>query len=453
MDRIGHRIRSIRERQRRTQADVADAAGIDRSHYAAIERGEADPRFQTLAALSIGLRVPLANIVEGNTMTDRIHDRTSPQLNPNDQVLAASLSMSCGLQSPERFYSPQTLEAASRQYRGGIRLGELLEVAARTNTGQRLSASRDTQAVLRAAFPPGDIRAGWSTIDLGGILTAVANKSALSGFMAVEQSWREIAAIVPASNFQQMTRYRMTGGFEFEMVGPGGELPHAAAGNESYTNKVESFGKMFSITRQDIVNDSLDVLRDIPARIGRGGALKLNSVLWGAFNDNASFFTAGRGNLLTGAGSVLGSAGLQAGYLAFNSLTDADGTPLGLKPEILLVPRALDFTARRWMSETEIRDTTANTKYPTANVFAGMSRVVTSTYLGTAAGGSDSAWYLLADPAILAAVEVAFLNGVQSPTVESAQADFSTLGVQFRGYFDFGVALSEYRAGVKSAGA
>jgi len=49
-------------------------------------------------------------------------------------------------------------------------------------------------------------------------------------------------------------------------------------------------------------------------------------------------------------------------------------------------------------------------------------------------------------------IEVAFLNGKQQPTVEQADADFRMLGVQFRGYFDFGVALQDYRAGVKMLG-
>ncbi len=46
-------------------------------------------------------------------------------------------------------------------------------------------------------------------------------------------------------------------------------------------------------------------------------------------------------------------------------------------------------------------------------------------------------------------MEVAFLNGVQSPIVETAEADFNTLGVQMRGYFDFGVSKGEDLAGVK----
>jgi len=47
---------------------------------------------------------------------------------------------------------------------------------------------------------------------------------------------------------------------------------------------------------------------------------------------------------------------------------------------------------------------------------------------------------------------VAFLNGQESPTIETAEADFNVLGVQMRGYHDFGVALQDFRGGVKNKG-
>jgi hypothetical protein len=52
-------------------------------------------------------------------------------------------------------------------------------------------------------------------------------------------------------------------------------------------------------------------------------------------------------------------------------------------------------------------------------------------------GYSTTAWYLLANPDDLPVIEVAFLNGRETPVVESADADFDTLGVQFRGYSGF----------------
>ena len=92
---------------------------------------------------------------------------------------------------------------------------------------------------------------------------------------------------------------------------------------------------------------------------------------------------------------------------------------------------------------------------PDENPHAGKFNVVSSAYLSNAAipGYSAAAFYLLADPADVAVIETAFLNGQERPTVETADADFNVLGVQMRGFFDFGVALQEPRGGVRSTGA
>jgi hypothetical protein len=212
---------------------------------------------------------------------------------------------------------------------------------------------------------------------------------------------------------------------------------------------------MFGISRQDIINDDLSALTDIPRRIGRGGALKLNDIFWATFMANSSFFTSGRNNYISGATTTLDTVGMTAALKAFRDQVDADGKPLGLQPAILLVPNALEVAAKQLMVASEVRDTTANKVSTTANVFAGQYRPFTSSYLGNAnyTGNSALAWYLLANPMDAATMEVAFLNGQESPTVETAQADMNVLGIQLRGYHDFGCALADYRAGVKSKGA
>ena len=68
-------------------------------------------------------------------------------------------------------------------------------------------------------------------------------------------------------------------------------------------------------------------------------------------------------------------------------------------------------------------------------------------------GYSTTAYYLLADPMDTAVIESCFLNGQQSPTIETADADFNQLGIQMRGYFDFGVTKQDYRGGVLMTGA
>jgi hypothetical protein len=118
------------------------------------------------------------------------------------------------------------------------------------------------------------------------------------------------------------------------------------------------------------------------------------------------------------------------------------------------VPTALSAMGTQLWRSLEIRDTTASTKYPVANPHQGKFRVEVSRYLANAkyTGYSAKAWYLLADPTDLPVIEMAFLNGQEAPTIETAQADFDVLGVQMRGYHDFGVNLQDARGGTKVKG-
>jgi hypothetical protein len=358
-------------------------------------------------------------------------------------ILEAAALMAGGISGDDllKSHGEKTVEAAAKRFRR-IGLQQLLLEAARANGCSQMYFRDNPRAVLQAAF---------STMDLPGIMSNIANKFLLQGFNSEEAVWREIARIRSVSDFKTITSYRMTGAFEFDEIGPTGELKHGDLGEESFTNRAKTHGKMFSITREDIYNDDLDALTAVPAKIGRGGHKKLNKVFWTEFLDNAAFFTEARGNYDEGADTALSVDGLAAAELLFLEQTDADGAPLGVDPKILLVPNALSFAARQLMASVKLGDTSGE---PDRNIYAGQFKPLASRYLGNAsyAGSSSKAWYLLADPNDLATMEVCFLNGNQTPIVESADADFNVLGIQMRGYFDFGCAKQEWRAGVKMKG-
>jgi len=369
------------------------------------------------------------------------------------QVIEAALCLSGGISDPESHFDERTLDAANRAYPHGLGLRDLFLTAARAN-GYTGSTSSDLRAILDKAF----IRAsGFSTIALPGILSNTANKFLVAGFDAVEDSWRKIASVRSVRDFKQVTSYSLTGGMTYEKVGPGGELKHATVGQTLYLNKVESYGRMFAITRQDLVNDDLGALTDVPKKLGRGAALKLNDVFWAQFlADVSTFWSVSHANVSTGSGSALGSTGLKNALQTFRKQTDPDGMPIGATPAILLVPPELEITATELMTSALVNTGGASTtdKVPSRNVWASKFEVVTSTYISNAAytGYSAAAWFLLARPDDLSTIEVAFLNGRQAPVVESADADFGTLGIQMRGYHDFGVAKQEFRASVRSNG-
>jgi phage major head subunit gpT-like protein len=383
------------------------------------------------------------------------------QARPSQQVIEAAICITGGLTTLENKFDDQTLQAAHDKFKHGISLKELFVMAARDNGYQDSLGGQVTLEVQRAAFGMRGQReiqaSGFSTLNLSGILGNTANKFLEEGWMAVDQAWRSISSRASVRDFKTATTYSLTGDLQFEEMGATSEFTHGTAGSTSYTNKADTYGRMFAITRQDLINDDLGALSAVPRRIGRGAGLKLNNVFWTVFLNNSTHFASGNSNVSTGAGSALTTSGtaINAAEVIWWAQTDPDGEPLGIMPSIILVPPTLKNTAQRIMNSSDMAgSTTADALQASGNIYQGRYTVVTSPYMENTnyTGYSTAAWYLLANPAILSTIEVAFLNGRDMPTVETADADFNVLGVQMRGYSDFGVSLHEPRAGVRSAG-
>lgn len=389
------------------------------------------------------LAVLRASRPQGPNLIFRNHDN-------KPQVLEAALAMAGGLRDVEKLYPEQVLDVADRQYAGAFGIKSLL-IECASKAGQNFSPlafKANHRQILKAAF---------SAADVSGILSNVANKFLLQGWNSVESGWEQISSTRSVQDFKQSTSYRLTSTGTWEQVGNGGELKHGQLAEDSYTNQAKTYGQILAITRQMQINDDLGALSDIPRMLGRKAALTLAKTFWTTFL-GATFFTTGNNNYFEGAGTTLGTVGqLDLAVQKFRKQTDSEGNPLGVEPKFLLVPPELEVTAQELFVSTNINTGGAATKekVPNANVHQSKYKPIISSYLSNSSytGYSATAWYLLADPADISTIEVAFLNGQRTPTIETAEADFDTLGIQTRAYFDFGVALQEYRAGVKSKGA
>lgn len=359
-------------------------------------------------------------------------------------VLEASICQAGKLPDLEKRFSPQVLDAAHKRFKSRISLQECLLESAWANgySGSRSFKGENLSQILRAAF---------STIDVAGILSNTANKFLMAGFMAVDESWRKIAKITSVSDFKETTTYRGVGAFRFEPVAPDGTIKHGTMDETSYGNKADTYAKMLAITRQDMINDDLGALTDIPRGLGRGGALALVYYFWTEFLDNSSFFHSSNSNTSSGALSI---TGLNNIFGVFRKLKDEQSDYVMATPKTLLVPVELEPAALALRNSTNVIGA-SGTITPEANPWAGKFEVVSSPCLSDSAytGYSTTAYYLLADPNDIPVIEVAFLDGVETPTVETADVDFNRLGIQLRGFFDFGVRKQEKRGGVRSTGA
>jgi|GEM_PF-3876420 len=145
----------------------------------------------------------------------------------------------------------------------------------------------------------------------------------------------------------------------------------------SYQRQAKTYAKMFALTRADIINDDLGAFDDLRKRLGRGAATKFNDVFWPKFMNNAAFFTADRGNYITGATTNLGldATGLELGVTAFRKLRSAtaDGAKrVSGRPEVLLIPPELEFIASRIFAavNTNTGGAATATSVPDKNIHA-----------------------------------------------------------------------------------
>jgi hypothetical protein len=379
----------------------------------------------------------------------------------NGSVIEAAMCQALRISGHEKEFDDKTLQAAHSQYKGRVGLQQVIIQAAAANgapisIGTRIHAG-NIREILK--FAMSDIHAAMSTVSLPGILSNVANKEILMGYMNTDQVWREISDVKTVNDFKTVTSYRMNDALEYDQLGPNGEIKHGTVGEESYSRQAKTYAKMIGLSREQIINDDLGAFDDIRERLGRGAALKFNKVFWTEFLANGStFWTTARTNYIEGATTNLGldGVGLNLGAKAFmerkSPAVNSDENTrfmLGGEATKLLVPSGLKSYAETLYKATNL----AAVKASDANIFAGKYRPVTATQIGdsTYSGYSTTAWYLFGDS--MNPMAVSFLNGVQTPTIESADADFDTLGILFRGYHDFGCNKSEYMAGIKSKGA
>lgn len=389
----------------------------------------------------------------------------------SNEVIEAAIASSLQLANIEKSYKPEVLDVVSARFPRGIGLREMFKLVAAANGYTQLS-DHDHGGILRAAFNAErrqDIRAesGFSTVEISGILSNLMNKFLIVAFNAVENSWQLIASVRPVKDFKLNSSYALVGDTQYEKVGAGGEIKHAAAGETTYTVQADSYAKMMALTRKDIINDDLGALAQVPKRLGRGAALKINDIFWTVFLSNPTvngnaFFSSGNKNVLTGAGSALSISALTSALALFRKQVDPDGKPLGITPKFLLTPPEIEITADQLMHSTLVVSNIASTGtagtsqvLPGSNVFMNKFTPVTSVYLSNSSytNNSATAWYLMASPEDLSTIEICFLNGRQTPIIESAEADFDVLGVRVRGFHDFGVNIQEFRAANRSAGA
>jgi HK97 family phage prohead protease len=294
-----------------------------------------------------------------------------------------------------------------------------------------------------------------TTSDFAILLGTAMHKILLSGYGTTPDTWSAFCGIKSVTDFRDHYFYRSGSFGALDSVLEGGELHHKTIPDgERVAVSVTSKGNIIGISRKAIIDDDLSSFSDLAVRLGRAAALSIESAVYSLLaensglgptqSDSSPFFDGtARGNV--GSGAAISVTSIDADRVLMAEQKDPSGNDyLGLKPSILLVPSSLGGTAKV-INGSQYDPDTAN-KLQRPNMVNGLYSAVVDT-----PRISGTRRYSFADPMISPAIVVAFLEGQQSPTIET-QNGWTVDGVEWRVLFDFGVKEFDYRAAITNAG-
>lgn len=378
--------------------------------------------------------------------------QNAPRYSRNVLEAAACLSVGIDEKLLLASYGEQTLHAADPLRHIGLR--ELVAECARMEGIDVPRVFGDGTATIRAGF---------SSMSLPSIMENVMNKTLLAAYQNQPIAAFDLCSVGTVTDFKEVARYRLLGTGGFEQVAPDGELKHGKLSEQKYSNKADTYGQILMLTRHDIINDDLSAFMDIPRQMGRSGAESIDDLFFTLLLKNTpAFFAGGNNNLLTGVDTVFGPDSLTHAKTTFRKQKAGPGgkpkdqKPINIRPEFLVVPVELETEAELLMGSAQLMiDAQGSpTKIPVDNPHRNKYRVISTPHLSDSyySGSSGKAWYLFANPNVLPAFEIVFLNGRRTPVIERVEMPPNMLGMGFRSYIDFGVNSQDHRAAVKVTG-
>ena len=290
------------------------------------------------------------------------------------------------------------------------------------------------------------LREALTTSDFPYLFGDVLDRQVLASYKAVDAVWKQYVKMSTNRDFKDSYRFAITGGDqELARVGEKGEYLASERTEAKYTLAVLKYGRQFDISWEAMINDDLGALKDTPERFARAATRTEHRITvalyagdYSAVNHTANLYSDGVAAEVNAVAALLTIANLETGLEAMAGFVDANGEPILNRAKYLVVPPALEMTARQiltsatkmWLDYTTRAGGPINYPMPMTNVVAQMGlTLVVDPYLpivDTTYG--DTAWYLFADPKDIAAVEVAHLRGHERPEICMKASDKVTVG-------------------------
>ncbi len=286
-----------------------------------------------------------------------------------------------------------------------------------------------------------------STSDFGNILLDVANKAILLGWEENDETFEKWTKKGQLSDFKTAHRVGLGAFPSLRKVREGAEYKYVTLNDKGETIALATYGELFSISRQAIINDDMNMLTDVPKKLGEAAKATIGDLVYAVLIDNEkmsdkkALFSTDHKNILTGGMDV---ETISAGRTAMRQQKEGERT-LNIRPAFMLVPTTLETQAIQVVKSGSVKGADVNANI--INPVRDLAEIIAEPRLDEA---STKDWYMASRQGS-DTIEVAYLNGIDVPYIDQLEG-FTSDGVTTKVRIDAGVAPVDYRGLLKVTG-
>lgn len=292
-------------------------------------------------------------------------------------------------------------------------------------------------------------RAMHTTGDFAQLLLGTGNRVLQNAYQSYKGGIKRVCRAATVSDFRAKQVLKLGEAPSLEQVNEHGEFTYGTMAESKESYSLKTFGRIFAISRQALINDDLGAFGQMITRFGIAAAERENSQLVDlltsnpTMSDGVALFHASHGNL-AGTAAAISVTSLGLARKAMRLQTGLDSTtPIDCTPSYLIVPAALETVAEQFLA------TLSPTVATDTNPFSGRLELVVDPRLDAK---SATAWYLAAKPDVIDTIEYAYLDGYPGPVCEVDEG-WEIDGTQIKARLDFGCGVLDHRGLYKNAGA
>jgi len=285
-----------------------------------------------------------------------------------------------------------------------------------------------------------------TTASFSYLLGTSMNKRLLKDYQAWPAEWQKFCTIVPIRDFKQQSRVRLGAFNSLSIVAEDTAYSTISLTDSAATYVPQKRGNLVTVSRETIVNDDLQAIKQIPTKLAVAAAYTLAEFVYGFLANNPTIydgnalFTTGAPHNNLGA-SALSTSAMQNGVTTMREQTNYAGKRIGLRPRFLVVPAELEWTAMVVTKSAGVPGSPNND----INPMLGYVTPIVSPQLT-----NTTQWFLICDPREVDTIEIGFVGGQVNPALFIQDQplfglNFTQDVISYKIRHEYGGAVVDYR--------